>query len=108
MTVREIAEFTVSEEFASMMFADDEGERRGTLFRKVKIDTKDPRFEQVGRLQRELRATKGKPFFYGWDVTRHPNRQEFEQAGASLPPSPDPWVRLLVTFIQALARALGD
>lgn len=82
--MREIAEFTVSEEFASMMFADDEGERRGTLFRKVKIDTKDPRFEQVGRLQRELRATKGKPFFYGWDVTRHPNRQEFEQAGLFL------------------------
>lgn len=79
MTVREIAEFTVDEDFASMLFADDEGERRGTSFRKVKMDTKGPRFEQMGKLQRELRATKGKPFFLagtsdGTRAVRSPNR----------------------------------
>src|ERR1700733_12730164 len=84
ITVREIAEFRVAEELASMLFADDEGKRLGTSFRKVEIDIKDPRFEQVGRLQRELNEKTGKPFFHGWDIVRHPSRQEFEQAGLFL------------------------
>jgi hypothetical protein len=83
--VREVAEFRVAEELASMLFADDEGERlSSSLFRKVELDVKDPRFEQVGRLQRELHATKGKSFFFGWNITRHPSRQEFEDAALFL------------------------
>jgi hypothetical protein len=34
--------------------------------------------------------------------------QDFEQAGSTLPPSADPWVRLIVAFIQAVAKAVGD
>ena len=78
--MREIAQFAVREEFAAMLFADDEGERRGTSIRKVQIDTNDPRFEEMARLQRELRATAGKSFFFGWDITRHPGSHEFDEA----------------------------
>ena len=33
---------------------------------------------------------------------------EFETGTASLPPSSDPWVRAIVAFILALAKAFGE
>lgn len=73
--MREVVEFRVDERFAPMLFADGEGTRLGDSVRKVEIETRDPRFEKVGQLQRELRAQLGKPFFYGWSLKRRPTRQ---------------------------------
>lgn len=78
--MREVAEFRVDERFASMLFAETEGKRVGSSVRKVELETTDPRFAQVGRLQRELRAKQGEPFFYGWSLKRKPSSQELRQA----------------------------
>lgn len=78
--MREIAEFRVDERFASMLFSDSEGRRLGDSVRKVEIATNDPRFKRIGELQAELLQSKGKPFFYGWKLTRKHTAQEFESA----------------------------
>lgn len=78
--MREIAEFRVDERFASMLFAESEGKRVGSSVRQIELETTDPRFAQVGRLQRELREKEGKPFFYGWNLKRKPSSQELRQA----------------------------
>ena len=43
--MREIAEFRVDEDFAAMLFRDDEGEKLGPV-RKILISTSDPRFPE--------------------------------------------------------------
>ncbi|MCD4823524.1 MAG: hypothetical protein K8S55_02875 [Phycisphaerae bacterium] len=78
--MRQIVEFRVEECFASMLFADDEGKRLGTSIRRVEIPTDDPRYGEVGRLQRELRATRGEPFFYGWGIRYEYTKSELEAA----------------------------
>lgn len=78
--MREIAEFRIDERFAPMLFAESEGKRVGTSVRQIEIETTDPRFAQVGRLQREFREKEGKPFFYGWNLKRKPSSQELRQA----------------------------
>ena len=80
--MREIAEFRVDEEYARLVFRDGEGKRLGSSVRKVELGTTDPRFHRVGELQRQLRHSKGRPFFNGWDLKR--KYSPFELAKASL------------------------
>ena len=78
--MRENAEFRVDEEFAHMLFADHEGKRMGSSVRRVEIETSDPRYKRVGELQKSLRQSKGKPFFYGWSLTCQYSFSEIETA----------------------------
>lgn len=78
--MREVAEFRVDEQFAPMLFTEREGKRLGDTVRKVEIETNDPRYEQVGRLQFELTAKQGKPFFYGWELWRQYTKTELATA----------------------------
>jgi hypothetical protein len=77
--MQEIVELRVVECFAPMLFADNEGERR-SLIRKVTIETNDPRFAEVGRLQRHLRATQDDSFFLGWQISRRYSEAELTRA----------------------------
>ena len=54
--MREIAEFHVYERHAHLLFAPDEGKRVGDDMREVHVDTTDPRFPEIGGIQRELRS----------------------------------------------------
>lgn len=78
--MREIAEFRIDEQFAPMLFSDGEGRRLGDSLRKIDIETDDPRFMRIGELQTQLLRSKGKPFFYGWKLTRKHTAKEFESA----------------------------
>lgn len=77
--MREMAEFRVDEEFASELFRDNEGEKLGSV-RKILVPTTDPRFPEIGRLQKSLKQTTNHPFFYGWDIRRSYNKQELDMA----------------------------
>lgn len=78
--MREIAEFRIDEQFAPMLFGADEGKRMGSSVRRIELEVTDNRYKQVGRLQSELRATQGKPFFYGWDLRRQYAKSELVMA----------------------------
>ncbi len=78
--MRETCELRVDENFAGLLFAKHQGKRIGTSVRKVELETSDPRFEEAGRLQTELRKKKGKPFFYGWDIRRYYSEAECQAA----------------------------
>ena len=78
--MREFAEFQVDEQFASMLFGEHEGKRLGDFVRKVELQTSDPRYERVGELQRNLRLSKGKPFYYGWSLTYKYSPREISAA----------------------------
>ena len=75
----ETAEFRVAEEFAHLLFSDDEG-RKGGAVRRIAIDTSDLRFAKIGELQEELRRRHNRPFYYGWDVVRRYTNAELETA----------------------------
>ena len=77
--MQELYEFRVYEEFASLVFRDDEGKRLGTSIRKVVLDRDDPRFERVRALQIEFRA-RGDFFFMGWGIKRKYSTVEIEAA----------------------------
>lgn len=68
--MREVIEFRVAEEFASLLFDAREGTRLGDSIRKVQLEGSDLRIHRVAELQAELRQTAGKPFFYGWRIRR--------------------------------------
>src|ERR1051326_412877 len=78
--MREFCEFRVVEEFASKLFAPNEGKRLGDTVRKIELATDDPRFEKVGELQRKTRATAGRSFFHGWILQRRYSRAELATA----------------------------
>ncbi|MBL8192045.1 MAG: hypothetical protein JNK38_28800 [Acidobacteria bacterium] len=81
--MQEIVELRVDEDFASKLFADNEGEKLGSV-RKILISTTDPRFPEIGRLQESLRRTINRPFFYGWDIRRSYNKKELVLASIFL------------------------
>ena len=80
--MREQCEFRVDAEFADLLFRPDEGEIIGAgLVKKVSLETGDPRFEEVGRLQRAIRAQDcGRALFFGWSYYRQYSREEIEAA----------------------------
>jgi hypothetical protein len=79
MAMKETAEFRIVEKFASKLFADNEGKKLGWI-RKVELATDDPRFERIGELNREIRATTDSSFFYGWIVRRRYTKEELAAA----------------------------
>jgi hypothetical protein len=77
--MREYAEFRVDEKYAHVLFADDEGERLGASVRKITLDTRDPRYERIGELQKRLRR-QGKSFFTGWSLKYQYSAAELKAA----------------------------
>ena len=82
--MREFYEFRVGSEFAGRLFRPEEGRELGLLgktrVRIVTLARDDPRYEQVGMLDKEIRSKYGKSFFYGWTVRRKYNRAELASA----------------------------
>src|SRR5581483_562730 len=77
--MREFCEFRVMEENASKLFAETEGKKLGAV-RKVELETSDPRFQSVGRLQREIKESLDRSFFHGWDIRRVYSKAELAAA----------------------------
>jgi hypothetical protein len=77
--MREQYEFRVVEEFASKLFHRSEGTRLGFV-RVIRIDRDDPRFEEIGELQKELIFKKDRLFFYGWQIRRSYSHKGIEEA----------------------------
>lgn len=78
--MNEICEFRISEKFAYKLFSDSEGKRLGDSVRKITISTNDPRFADIGRLQREIRSEYNRPFFFGWSLKRSYSKRELAEA----------------------------
>jgi len=78
--MREITEFRISERFASMLFADGEGQRLGTSVRKVDISSDDPRYAEIGRLDNRLSEEEDTFFFAGWRIRRTYTKEELASA----------------------------
>lgn len=78
--MKETCEFRVEESFANRLFQPSEGRRLGDSVRQVEISTSDPRFEQIGVLQAQLRKDVREPFFYGWEIKRKYTKREMDAA----------------------------
>lgn len=77
--MHETIELRVIEEFASRLFADDEGVRSG-LVRIVRLSPNDSRLGQVRALQLEYQQQFDRSFFYGWSIFRQYSVQELASA----------------------------
>ena len=78
--MREIIELRVAEEFAHLLFGDTEGLRLSNIVRKVTLSTSDPRYQQVGELQRRLSLERNESFFFGWIIRRRYTMAELRRA----------------------------
>jgi hypothetical protein len=75
-------EFRVDEEFAHLLFNEDEGIRLGTSVRKIILADDDVRLPRVGELERSLHAERNRAFFYGWDIHYRYTRKDLQAAEA--------------------------
>ena len=78
--MKQTCELRVVEEFAPKLFGAEEGKRLGDSVRQIELDTSDPRFAGVGRLQAETRAQTNRSFFYGWILKRSYSISEIKSA----------------------------
>jgi len=78
--MKEITEFRVNEQFASMLLGNDEGKKMGYSVRVIDLDTDDPRYPDIGRLDQEVSAETGKPFFWSWRTRREYSDEEIASA----------------------------
>lgn len=76
--MREFVELRVPEENAIEYLPPGIGKDLGGV-RKVVVDTSDPLFTEIGRLDRSFRA-RDKCFFYGWDYHRRYTQRELDEA----------------------------
>jgi hypothetical protein len=80
LSMKETCEFRVVEEFAPQLFGAEEGKRLGDSVRQIEVETNDPRFGSIGRLQLETRARTNRSFFYGWILKRSYSASELRNA----------------------------
>ena len=78
--MKETCEFRVVEEFAPQLFGAEEGKRLGDSVRMVELETSDPRFGSIGRLQLKTRTQTNRSFFYGWILKRSYTASELRNA----------------------------
>lgn len=75
--MREVYEFRIAAEFAGLLFEDHEGKVVGeNWIRLIEIEKNDPRFEQIGRLEKEIYRKYGKTLYYGWKIKRSYTEEE--------------------------------
>jgi hypothetical protein len=77
--MRELAEFRFFEEDAQKYLDPEDGEVLGDSVRKLVIDVRDARYEQIGRIARE-HARQRKMLFTAWDIYRKYTKSEMEAA----------------------------
>lgn len=78
--MKEFAELRVRERFAKLLFRDDEGVRLGTSVRKIVLDTSDPRFQELPRLDAYCHKNFDTYFFAGWQKIYRYTKQEVAEA----------------------------
>lgn len=78
--MKEIFEFRINHEFATMLFAPTEGKDLGDSVKVVQITKEDPRFFQIPILDKELTAKFNRGFYFGWNIYHSYTKEEIEKA----------------------------
>lgn len=78
--MQEIAEFRIAEEYAHLLFKYNEGVRLGDSVRKIEIDITDPKFVEIGVLEKKIQKKDNTYFFSSWTIKRKYNKSELENA----------------------------
>lgn len=77
--MKEYVEFRVNQEYAHLLFREDEGVNLGSFVKKVNIVPTDPKFVEIGRLQEEMQK-KQTYFFSSYEYKRVYTEAEIENA----------------------------
>ena len=81
--MKEIVEFRIGEKDSRLLFSKHEGKILGDKgiyeVRQIFLDTKDPRYLEVGKLEQKFWAN-GSLYFSGWDFNRKYTKSELENA----------------------------
>jgi hypothetical protein len=75
--MNEHVEFRIPEENARLYLGNLEGKKLGGTVRRLEISVDDPRYEQIGRIERQF-LSEGKPFFLGWQIKRQYSQEELD------------------------------
>lgn len=80
LTMKEKLEIRVGARESLLLFERYEGQLLGhSSVKKIQIDPSDPRYPEIGNLQKKLRA-KGSYFFSGWEFKRKYTKAETDNA----------------------------
>ena len=77
--MRETVEFRIPEIHAREVLAANEGTLIAGIAREYTVATSDPRFLEIGRVERDFRS-KGRAFFTGWEIRRRYSERELARA----------------------------
>jgi hypothetical protein len=79
--MKEFCELRVLDEHAHLLFSASEGKILGSgTVRRIVLDTADPRYQEIDRVDREIRRLKDSFFFAGWDLERTYTKKEMDAA----------------------------
>lgn len=77
--MEEYTEFRIPEKQAKNFLDPDEGTLLGGTVRKLRLNVRDPRYNQIGEIDRAFRDV-GDRFFLGWEIRRKYTHAEIKQA----------------------------
>ncbi|MDR1098311.1 MAG: hypothetical protein LBL57_09285 [Tannerella sp.] len=77
--MKEIFEFRVNGDYAHLLFKAGEGKDLGGII-VIHITKDDPRFEQIGEMQKMIDQKYDTYFFAGWDIVRKYTPEEIAEA----------------------------
>lgn len=78
--MKETLNLRVDEEYAPLLFKPNEGKRLGDSIRKIAISSTDPRYAEIGKLQKMILEKSDRAFFYGWSFQRRYDKHEVAKA----------------------------
>ncbi len=78
--MKEICEFRILKETASLLFEIDECKNVSSSVVKCELNSDDPRFDKIWDMDRQYLFKTGKPFFYSWHLRRIYTEKELKEA----------------------------
>lgn len=78
--MKELYEFRIDNDYAHLLFKEDEGEKLGLTVRKIIISPEDPRFARIGEIRKMLSREGKGLFFFSWTCNRSYTKSELQSA----------------------------
>jgi hypothetical protein len=78
--MKETLELRVNLDYAHMLFKSEEGKYLGTSIKIIELSKKDPRYNQIPLIAKQVQDKYNRSFFFGWKIKRKYSNEEYNSA----------------------------
>jgi hypothetical protein len=78
--MKEILELRVHNDYAHLLFKENEGKHVGNLVKVIEISTDDPRYNQIPIVSKQVKEKYDTGFYFGWQFKRLYSKKEIAEA----------------------------